>query len=72
MLMSRRQVMSSEDTMPADVQAALANDGQAERIFASLSASHKREHLKWVLDAKKPQTRARRIEGLIKRLTKAM
>ncbi len=59
-----------QDTVPADVRAALAHDRQAERIFDGLPASHRREYLEWVLDAKKPETRARRVEGMIERLTR--
>jgi uncharacterized protein YdeI (YjbR/CyaY-like superfamily) len=61
--------MPNEDALPADVQAALASDAQAGRIFGGLPASHQREYLKWVLEAKKPETRARRLQGMVARLT---
>jgi Bacteriocin-protection, YdeI or OmpD-Associated/Domain of unknown function (DUF1905) len=50
-------------TVPADLEAALASAsaGQAE-TFAALSYSHKKEFVDWIESAKKPETRAARIE----------
>jgi uncharacterized protein YdeI (YjbR/CyaY-like superfamily) len=61
--------MPNEDALPADVQAALAGDARAGQIFGDLPDSHRREYLKWVLEAKKPETRARRVQGMLARLT---
>jgi uncharacterized protein YdeI (YjbR/CyaY-like superfamily) len=60
--------MPNGDALPADVQAALAGDAQADRIFGGLPPSHKREYLKWMLEAKKPEARARRVQGMVTRL----
>lgn len=57
--------------LPADVQTALDANPHAKQAFEKLPASHKREYLQWVLDAKKPDTRARRIGGMLERLTAA-
>jgi hypothetical protein len=46
--------------VPADLAAALDAAGMRE-AFDRLSFSHRREHVKAINDAKKPQTRARRI-----------
>jgi hypothetical protein len=46
--------------VPADLAAALDAAGMRE-AFDRLSFSHRREHVNAVNDAKKPQTRARRI-----------
>lgn len=46
--------------VPADLAAALDAAGVADR-FAALSYSHRREHVQAVEEAKKPETRARRI-----------
>ena len=43
------------------MSAALARAGLAE-FFAGCTASHRREYLKWIGEAKKPETRAARIE----------
>ena len=48
-------------TVPADLAAALANDAPAARHFAAFSLSARRMILTWVLGAKQPETRARRI-----------
>ncbi len=46
--------------VPADFAAALADAGLRE-AFDRLSFSHRREHVAAIVEAKKPQTRARRI-----------
>jgi uncharacterized protein YdeI (YjbR/CyaY-like superfamily) len=48
-------------TLPADLRAALAADPTAKSAFAKLSYTHKREYVEWVEEAKRPETRARRI-----------
>ncbi len=63
--------MPDEESVPPDVQAALAGSGPAEQMFGRLPASHRREYLRWVLEAKKPETRARRVQGMIERLARA-
>jgi uncharacterized protein YdeI (YjbR/CyaY-like superfamily) len=55
--------MSNEDALPADIQAALSRDRDVGQIFDRLAPSHRREYLRWVLDAKKPETRARRSKA---------
>lgn len=49
------------DTVPPDLARALAKSPAAKAAFAKLSPAHKREHVKHVIEAKKPETRARRI-----------
>ena len=46
---------------PADLRAALAAAGAWER-WQKLAYTHQREHVEAIEDAKKPETRARRIE----------
>jgi hypothetical protein len=41
-----------------------------EEFFYAMSFSHKREYVEAIMDAKKPETRQRRIEGMIKNLLK--
>jgi uncharacterized protein YdeI (YjbR/CyaY-like superfamily) len=55
-------------TAPPDVAEALADDAPAALAFAGLAPSHKREYLSWIDEAKKPDTRRRRIAGMIGRL----
>ncbi len=54
--------------VPADIQAALGAAPDAGSRFAALPPSHKAEYLTWIEEAKKPDTRARRIAGMIDRL----
>jgi uncharacterized protein YdeI (YjbR/CyaY-like superfamily) len=47
--------------MPRDLLAALAENGEARRNFQAFSASSKKIILFWIVSAKRPQTRQRRI-----------
>ena len=49
-----------DTTLPDDLDAAL--DDAARTHFHSLAASHRKEWVRWVEEAKKPETRAARIE----------
>jgi hypothetical protein len=53
--------------VPDDLAAALAEAGLRE-TFDRLSYSHRREHVNAVLDAKKPETRVRRIAKALEML----
>jgi hypothetical protein len=55
---------SEERTVPVpeDLKAALAAAPQAEATFAGLAYSHRKEYVDWIEQARKPETRARRIE----------
>ena len=55
-------------TVPEDVQTALAQTPAAQTSFEKLSPSHQREYLGCVTEAKKPETRARRIKQMVTRL----
>lgn len=46
--------------MPEDVAQALQAAGLLEQ-FTALPPSHQREYLKWITEAKRPETRAQRI-----------
>jgi uncharacterized protein YdeI (YjbR/CyaY-like superfamily) len=59
----------SDTTLPADIQSALDTNEAARSRFAQLPASHQREYLKHINEAKKPETRARRIESMLARLS---
>ncbi len=51
--------------VPADLRAALADDAAARARFDSLAYSHKQRWVLSIEDAKKPETRARRIESAV-------
>ncbi|MBI3367009.1 MAG: YdeI/OmpD-associated family protein, partial [Burkholderiales bacterium] len=46
---------------PADLLAALAKNPRAKKQFAAFAPSHQREYVEWILEAKKPETRERRL-----------
>lgn len=52
-----------------DLAEALRATPAALDAFQSLAPSHRREHLRYTYEAKRPETRARRIENTIRRLT---
>jgi uncharacterized protein YdeI (YjbR/CyaY-like superfamily) len=50
---------------PADLVKALAKNAQAKAEFAALRPSHRREYVEWILEAKREETRAARIEKTV-------
>ena len=52
-------------TIPLELSSALAADKEAQAIFDKLSPSHQREYIKWVEEAKKAETRAKRIQKMM-------
>ena len=55
------------DETPADLRAALDAAGLSA-TFDALAHSHRKEYVRWVDDAKKPETRAKRIAGTVDKL----
>jgi uncharacterized protein YdeI (YjbR/CyaY-like superfamily) len=47
--------------VPDDLAAALGRDRAARATFERFSASHRREYIEWIEDAKREDTRARRL-----------
>ena len=54
--------------VPADLRAALASDAAVEAEFAALSFTHRREYVEWVEEAKREETRSRRIAATVERV----
>lgn len=54
-----------EVSLPDDVESALAANPAAKVAFGQLAPSHRREYLEWIEEAKRPETRARRVAGMI-------
>jgi hypothetical protein len=57
-----------EVEVPDDLAAALAADERAAAAFERLSYTHRREHVEWVTEAKRPETRRRRVAETVARL----
>jgi uncharacterized protein YdeI (YjbR/CyaY-like superfamily) len=55
------------DTVPEDLAAALRAAG-VEETFRSMAPSHRKQYLYWVNDAKREETRTRRIAETVRRV----
>jgi hypothetical protein len=55
-------------TLPEDLEKAFKKNAPAKRIFDALSFSCRREYVEWVITAKRPETRAARLEGTMQKL----
>ena len=54
--------------VPVDLEGALAADPAARAAFDRLSFTHRREYVEWIAEAKRPETRARRVAGTVERV----
>lgn len=54
--------------MPADLAEALARDPSAQACYDRFPPGQKREYLEWVTEAKRPETRARRIAQAVEQM----
>jgi hypothetical protein len=57
-----------EVIVPDDLAAAFSNVPSVQAIFDSLSYTHRKEYVNWIHEAKKAETRIRRIEKCIEML----
>ncbi len=58
-----------EVEVPQDLAQALAAAPEAGKHFDGLSYTHQREYVEWITDAKRDETRARRIGQTVEMLT---
>lgn len=72
------EIMVEEDveervvTLPDDMAQGLAANPKAEIYFMQLSYTHQREYVQWVEEAKRPETRQRRIIQAIEQLEQGL
>ncbi len=59
---------STRGAIPKVLATALAQDDIARERFQSMPPSHRLEHIKYITEAKKLETQARRVEQTIVRL----
>jgi hypothetical protein len=57
-----------EVAVPDDLAAALAADDQARTYFDSLAFTHRKEWVRWIEEAKKPETRTTRVAKTVQSL----
>ena len=53
---------------PPDLGAALAKSPSAQAAFQELSYTHQREYVDWIMEARRPDTRQRRVAQTIAKL----
>jgi uncharacterized protein YdeI (YjbR/CyaY-like superfamily) len=59
-------------SLGSDIEEALRSNTAALSAFEDLSPSHEREYLTWIDEAKRDDTRRRRITNMIDRLTSSL
>ena len=59
----RNKTVKDPVAMPDDLQQALAANAAAQASYDGFPPSGQREYLEWVVEAKRPQTRARRMRS---------
>ncbi len=59
---SKRRPTKQPMDIPADLSSALHADAAASAAFQRLPPSHQREYVEWIEEAKKEDTRRKRIE----------
>jgi hypothetical protein len=57
-------------TAPRDLERLLNRNANAASLFETLSFTHQREYVTWILEAKKPETRATRLAKTVEMLSK--
>jgi uncharacterized protein YdeI (YjbR/CyaY-like superfamily) len=55
--------------VPADLKVALKSNSKARTTFGNFSYSHKKEYVDWITDAKREETRKRRLATTVKWLS---
>lgn len=60
--------LSLDDPMPPVIAAALAKNAKARAAFDKLPPSHRRNYLRWIMEAKQEETKLRRLEQMVARL----
>lgn len=57
-----------EVIVPPDLKVALKSNKTAQAFFEKLSYTHRKEYVRWITEAKKEETRARRVAKTIEML----
>ena len=58
-----------EPPVPADLRVALAPSAKAKTLWEDLTSSGRRDWIRWIESAKKPETRARRVRRTVEQLS---
>jgi uncharacterized protein YdeI (YjbR/CyaY-like superfamily) len=60
--------LDARDPVPAFIHRALTAHPAAQRTFLALAPTYRRDYVRWIVEAKKAETRKRRLEESIRRL----
>lgn len=60
-----RSRVKQKVSVPADLKASLQKNAKARQTFENFSYSHKKEYVNWITDAKRDETRKRRLQTAI-------
>lgn len=60
-----RRAPAKEAVVPVDLKRALAGNRKAADMFKHFSPSHRREYVTWITEAKRPETRQKRLATAI-------
>ena len=60
--------MGQADDLPSELVTALKSDAAASTAFFALPPSHRWEYVKWIQEAKQPQTRMSRARKALEKL----
>jgi uncharacterized protein YdeI (YjbR/CyaY-like superfamily) len=55
-------------TVPPELATALSRHPEAKAAFDAFSPSHRREYAEWIAEAKKPETKERRVQQALEML----
>lgn len=55
--------------IPSELQQLFAGNKSAKTFFESLAFTHRREYVEWIVSAKREETKARRLETTMEKLT---
>ena len=64
----KKKVAKAEPIVPAELQVAFAGNRKAKAAFETFSPSHRREYVEWIVEAKREETRTRRVAQAIARM----
>lgn len=64
--------VTPEPEVPGDFAAAMKGSGKAAKHYADFTAARKWQYVNWISKAKRPATRARRIETAVERISKGI
>lgn len=52
---------AASSDLPEELAAALGRDRKAKKVFEAFPPSHQREYIEWIAEAKRPETREKRV-----------